>query len=550
MTAASATTFTPARTLPNGQNLWSQYGLFEFQADGVAEAYVRTEPGEQSGILCVYDTGLGKTFVGMGLSVMLFEDDKIDLVLVIAERNKITDWRDDFTTYTTLNAHRYHGTGRQKRLAKEKNLHVLVTTYETARNELMSYEKMPGKRSKGHKVDGPLMEALGLRNKRVLVIYDEVTKLRGRSSELHQAHAYALGQLRKGPFPPRVLGLTATPMERDYEDAYNVARIVCPERMPTVDVFERTFVDSRDDYGRPRFKRSAENVFASLFQGLIMRKRKTDADVIEQFPQQIEEFVHIELRPDHAELYGAVEEIFDIMDGQTDTRTPFQQDADEKRLYGLLRLTAGHPQAHLHATNPTSQAICQIVGEDTLASIKSSKTEELLQLLKPLIKGQGAQAIVFTFFGNSVLRMLVDDLRKAGYSVLSYCGSNSLKQNDDAKSAFINGEIEILVASDAAAKGLNFQNAQYVFEYESALTFANRTQRINRVHRIGSKHGSVTCYTLILDGTIEEGIVNKVLTRNEQQDRLLGDEDDGSAFVSAATRRELLQMARSQRSRR
>jgi len=60
----------------------------------------------------------------------------------------------------------------------------------------------------------------------------------------------------------------------------------------------------------------------------------------------------------------------------------------------------------------------------------------------------------------------------------------------------------------------------------------------------------VTCYTLILDGTIEEGIVNKVLTRNEQQDRLLGDEDDGSAFVSAATRRELLQMARSQRPRR
>lgn len=548
--AASAATFVPARTLPNGQNLWSEFGLFDFQADGVAEAYLRTEPGELSGILCVYDTGLGKTFVGMGLSVMLFEDDKIDLVLVVAERNKITDWRDDFTTYTTLNAHRYHGPGRQKRLAKDQGLHVFITTYETARNELMAYEKAPGKRSKGHKVDGPLMEALGLRNKRVLVIYDEVTKLRSRSSELHTAHAYALGQLRKGPFPPRVLGLTATPMERDYEDAYNVARIVCPERMPIVEVFEKTFVESRDDYGRARFKRATEDVFASLFQGLIMRKRKTDPDVIEQFPQQIEEFIHVEPLKEHAELYEAVEEIFDTAEGETDSRNPFQQDADEIRLYGLLRLTAGHPQAHLRAGSPTSQAICQVMGEEALKAIKSSKTEELLQRLKPLIKGQGAQAVVFTFFGNSVLPILVEELRKAGYSVLSYCGSNSLKQNDDAKRAFVNGEIEILVASDAAAKGLNFPNAQYVFEYESSLTFANRTQRINRVHRIGSKHGSVTCYTLILDGTIEDGIVNKVLKRNEQQDRLLGDEDDGSAFVSAATRRELLQMARGQRTHR
>jgi len=549
VTAASAATFVPARTLPNGQNIWSEYGLFEFQADGVAEAYIRTEPGEQSGILCVYDTGLGKTFVGMGLSVMLFEDNKIDLVLVVAEKNKITDWRDDFTTYTTLNAHRYHGTGRQKRLAKESNLHVLVTTYETARNELMAYEKTPGKRGKGHKVDGPLMEALGLRNKRVLVIYDEVTKLRGRSSELHTTHAYFLGQLRKGMWPPRVLGLTATPMERDYEDAYNVARIVCPERMPTVDVFERTFVDSRDDYGRPRFKRSTEDVFASLFQGLIMRKRKTDPDVIDQFPQQIEKFVHVELRPDHAELYEAIEGIFEPPEGEKDHRSERQKDADERKLYGLLRLAAGHPGAFIWAQSELAQLVVDTVGVETLRAIKSSKVETMLPDLKGIVKGQGAQVIIFTFFGNAVLKELVHDLRTAGYSVLSYCGGNSLKQNDDAKAAFINGDIEILVASDAAARGLNFQNAQYVIEYESSLTFANRTQRINRVHRLGSKHGSVTCYTLILDGTIEEGIVNKVLKRNEQQDRLLGDEDDGSGFVSAATRRELLQMARS-RSRR
>lgn len=547
--ALQETGFTPARELPNGQLFWSPHGLFEFQATGVAESYVRTEPGAQSGVVAVWDTGIGKTFLGMGLASYLIEDNQIDLVMVIAEKNKITDWRDDFTRNTAFSAHRYHGAGRQKRLAKEKNLHVFITTYETGRNELVGRRKVKGHRAE-QRVDGPLIEALGLRNKRVLWIFDEVTRLRGRSSELHHAYDYTLRTLRKGPHHQRVLGLTATPMERDFEDAYNVGRIVCPERMPTVAKFEETFVDGLDSYGHYKFRRDREQVFAALFQGIVMRKRKTDQDVIDQFPKQVEKSVWVDLHPEHAELYRATAALFEPGEDEVDSRSSWQVAEDDRRLWGIQRLTAGHPMSHVHAKNDVSRAIAETIGAETLKKIPSSKVEALLPRLKEIVRGQGAQVVIFTFFGNTVLRALVDELRELGYSTGEFHGGRSLKQNDDTIKAFKRQELSILVTSDAGSRGLNLQNAEYVIEYEAALTHANRIQRINRIHRIDSDHPLVTCYTMIASGTVEEGIVDKMLRRNEQQDMLLGDDDDGTDYITAAQRREMLEVTRSGRRRR
>lgn len=541
--------FTPARELPNGKLFWSPHGLFEFQAEGVAESYIRTEPGAQSGVVAVWDTGIGKTFLGMGLASYLMEDNQIDLVMVIAEKNKITDWRDDFTRNTAFSVHRYHGSGRQKRLAREKNLHVFITTYETGRNELVTRRKVKGHRAE-QRVDGPLVEALGLRNKRVLWIFDEVTRLRGRSSELHHAYDYILRALRKGPHHQRVLGLTATPMERDFEDAYNVGRIVCPERMPTVAKFEETFVDGLDSYGRYKFRKDRELVFAALFQGIAMRKRKTDQDVIDQFPKQVEKSIWVDLHAEHAELYRATAALFEPDEGETDNRSDRQVAEDDRRLWGIQRLTAGHPLSHLYANNEISRAISETIGTETLKKIPSSKTEALQPMLKEIVKGQGAQVVIFTFFGNTVLRALVDDLRALGYSTVEFHGGRTLKQNDDAIKDFKRKEVSILVTSDAGSRGLNLQNAEYVVEYEAALTHANRIQRINRIHRIDSDHPLVTCYTMIASDTVEEGIMNKMLRRNEQQDMLLGDDDDGTDYITAAQRREMLEVTRSGRRRR
>jgi SNF2 family DNA or RNA helicase len=539
----------PIPAMPNGELYYSPRGLYEFQADGVARCCVQTSGPD--GLFVVWDWGLGKSHLAMATAAYLFADNLIDFVMVISEKNKLREWAGDFALFTSLTPHRYHGVGRERRLEKALRAapgipvpQVFITSYETGRNELMRYEKT-GSRGRGHKVDGPLMTTLRLRGKRILWVFDE-PKLRNRGSEIYRTFEYALGALRKGPHHQRVLALTATPIERDIEDAFNIGRIVAPTRMPTVDAFERLCVAERDRYRRARYKPGRVQVFASeYFQPIMLRKRKTDPDVIDQFPRLIEESAPVPLLPEHAKLYEAVEGIYDPPDGEEDTRTRAEAEVQEKTLMTVLRMVAGHPAAVLHSSSELAATIVENVGADRLREIKSSKTEELLAKLNLIVRGQGAQVLVFTFFANTVLPEVRRELEEAGYAVSVYTGGNP--DNEEAKRAFKAGETEILLASDAAARGINLENVSYVIEYDSATTYATRAQRAHRGSRLTSENPSLTCITLIAEDTIEEGLVDLMLSRNRSQDTLLGDSADGSAFTTAADRRRLLTVYRNRR---
>jgi SNF2 family DNA or RNA helicase len=548
MTLAAAPVSAPTRELPNGELYYSPQGLYDFQVEGIATCVVRTNAPD--GVIAVWDTGIGKTHLAMGTAAYLFADGLIDLVMVIAERNKISEWEEDFTTYTALTPHRYYRTGREKRLQKALATaapHVFITTYETGRNELLAYEST-GSRGKGNRVDGPLVETLRLREKRILWLFDEPTKLRKRGSENHRAYDHVLRSLRRGPHHQRVLGLTATPMESDIEDGYNVGRIVAPNTMPTVARFDELFVQERRLGGRAIIRPGRAQVFAQLyFQKIIIRKRKTDPDVLDQFPKQIEEGAHVTLNTDHARLYEAVEAMCDPPADGHDPRSTAQVEAQERQLYTALRMIAGHPASILHSSSEISSAIIENIGADRLREIKSSKVEDLLARLQVIVRGQGAQVVIFTFFAATVLPEVERELTEAGYLVSVYSGAKSSEANERAKAEFKNGQTEILLASDAAARGINLENAQYVIEYDGALTYSNRNQRINRTHRISSALPSVTCITMVLDNTIEEGLLGLMLSRNRSQDTLLGDENDGTAFITAAERRKLLSVYRDRR---
>lgn len=534
MTAVpAAPAIPPARELPGGALFWSPVGLYPFQADDIAAALAHTAPGRAQGRIVVWDTGLGKTIFGMAAAGMLFEDGEIDLVISVVERNKIGDWVADFERFTALNVLSYHGANRQKKLERQGVPQVLVSTYDTLRTDLVRHEKAPGRRGRGKTVDGPLMAALGLREKRVLWIFDEITALQNRSSLRHKAFDYVLRQTRRTGHWQRVFGLTATPVQTGIEDPYNIARITNPAVMPKVSDFEQAYTKGRDPFGRYVYQPDARERFGELFRPLCLIKHKTDEDVRDQFPKRVEKSIWVPLEPAHRKLYDAVRDM--LFSGESEP----ESERLEQLAFTILRMTAGHPASHLYAGNDVSRTIVEVMGEDGLREITSSKSAELIQRLKPIVKGQRDQAIVFTFYGQSVLKALSADLQAAGYTVGEYHGGNSPAVNDGLQHAFKDGRFEVLLASDAAAKGLNLANAAYTVEYESALTHALRLQRLNRTHRIDSTLSLNTCYTMIAEGTVEEGIAKKMLSRHADHDALIGGRAD-EGYITAADRRALL----------
>lgn len=472
----------------------------------------------------------------MATVALLFEDDLIDHALVVCEATKLGEWLADFEKFTGLNAGLYYGSPQKRAKIREDLPQVLITTYETARNDAVT--KVEGKR----RALAPHHLSLALEGKRMFVGYDEITVKIGasRTSQNHKAHNWMIQHLRKTG-SCRVMGLTATPIERSPENIYNIGRVIAPYTMPTVADFERLYVQRRDIFGNAtHFKNldvettePGQPSLASWFEPIILRKRKTDPDVMAQFPQTVEEYTYVDLGIKHLDFYNTVRDTFD--DGT---------EVNERLLFGLLRQIVAHPLSLMESQGKMAQAIVKAVGEDGLRAIGSAKTDRLVEYLIPLVLGQGAQAVVFSFYGPSVLPLLGEALTKAKIAVSYNHGQMSLTDRERSKDDFKSGKTRVFLSSDAGARGINLPEATYAIEYDMSLTHGLRVQRLNRIHRIDSNAPSVTFQTFIARNTVEEGIARLVMRRNEWSDQMLDNDDPEGSFVSAADRRKLIRNAR------
>lgn len=519
-------------TFDDGSMFRSPIGLLDFQASSIAQSYLDTEAGRyDGGRLIVWDTGCGKSIFGLQMAALMAEDDasgarRHDLTIVIAERGKVSEWVDDVKEFTTLSVRKHLGANRWKQMTKLGMPDVLVTTYDTAKLDLVRFEKA----QRGKKVvANKLFEQI--EDLEVMWVLDEMgAKLANRTSMTYKAFDWTFKQRRKAhPKTHRAFGLTATPLESGYENAFNLGRLLFPSLMPTVQGFEDAYVTSRhQQFGTPRYNSLAVPQFASLFGPVMDRKSKKDPEIDAQFPRMLKRTSRIDMGPEQAKLYRAIASL---------------QEEDEEPvpgLWGVLRMVADHPAAiPFAARNGDSKlvkALVQTWGEDAF-NVPCAKADELVERLKQ-ITAEGHKAVVFTFFGQTVLPVLKAQMVRAGINVWVNHGGMTEAESARERADFRNTpQSGVYLTSDAGCRGINLPEATYLFEYEGSLTFANHEQRINRIHRLSSTAPSVTCTTFLTNDTVEEHILDLMLERKAQTHLLL-DDDDGEALMGKQARRD------------
>ena len=510
---------------------------------------------------------------------ILIDDGLIRLLVVVCEQNKIPEWVADFEEFTSLRVATYTGTPVKRAKIRESLLgddapQVLVTTYETSRNDLGGFVKQESVKGRSKKVfqTGPLTDTLCevARLGGIAVTYDESTKLGNRyegagrragrwmparGSVTYKAHEAMLKAVRKAA-PGRiwVAGMTATPVETSPENVFNQLRLIAPHIVGSIADFEKNYVVYRDPFGRATYKNLTPDdinrepwviPFSELIAPVLSHKSKTDADVRAAFPEATEEPMYVTLHKDHLALYKAIESL-----GSDKVLFPNgMSDDDEIVMFGILRQVAAHPRALLlspAASTPGTLAhtIVSRVGAETLMGITCAKEESLLNKVRSLVRDQGGPTVIFSFFGQSVIPWLQEALEAQGYSLSVYIGSMSTTAKQAALSAFQRGETEILLASDAASRGLNIPQAQFIVNYELCLTDGRTKQRINRASRIGSGHASITAFSMIALDTIEEPILGLNLKRQGWQEDILPEDGDDTETIDAATRRRMFSTAR------
>ena len=139
-----------------------------------------------------------------------------------------------------------------------------------------------------------------------------------------------------------------------------------------------------------------------------------------------------------------------------------------------------------------------VVESETVTAARVRQTvyfpanEEKLPLLLGLLsRSEGARTMVFVntkVFVERVARAL----EKAGYRVGVLSGDVPQKKRESLLRRFQAGQLEILVATDVAARGLHIDGVKYVYNYDLPFDAEDYVHRIGRTARLGEEGDAIS----------------------------------------------------------
>jgi SNF2 family DNA or RNA helicase len=152
-----------------------------------------------------------------------------------------------------------------------------------------------------------------------------------------------------------------------------------------------------------------------------------------------------------------------------------------------------------------------------------TKLRRLKEVIASLQKDGYRQVMVFTQYTDT-MDFLREELRKVpelsllcfsgrGGEVPTHDGGWRLISRDDAKRRFREKQADLLLCTDAAAEGLNFQFCGALVNYDMPWNPMRVEQRIGRIDRLGQQYPIIRIVNLHYEGTIETDVYRALRTR-------------------------------------
>ena len=170
-------------------------------------------------------------------------------------------------------------------------------------------------------------------------------------------------------------------------------------------------------------------------------------------------------------------------------------------------------------------------------AVEASGEEAKLSRLKDIMQEQGffddpdQRLLIFTEFRDT-LDYLVERLKSWGFRVGSIHGGMRPGSRDEVGSRlyteqqFRDGNIQVLVATEAAGEGINLQCCHILFNYDIPWNPNRLEQRMGRIHRYGQRFDCLI-FNFVAANTIEGHVLQRLLTKlQEIRDAL----DDDAVF--------------------
>ena len=149
-------------------------------------------------------------------------------------------------------------------------------------------------------------------------------------------------------------------------------------------------------------------------------------------------------------------------------------------------------------------ATADLITQEVFKLHESQKTDALLELLRTRGPDGGALKQVLVFVNAKIeCRRLARQLQKAGVNADAIHGDKTQEERMKALEGFKQGAIEVLVATDVAARGLDIVELPVVINYDVPFNAEDYIHRIGRTGRAGASGLAI----MLATGADERGVV-------------------------------------------
>jgi len=295
--------------------------------------------------------------------------------------------------------------------------------------------------------------------------------------------------------PRYLLLLTATPIQNDMRELYNLVTLVRPGTVGTFTQFRRDFLSGHD-------RRSPRNTprLRGLLEAVMIRTRRSDTNLV--FAPRKVETQWVSQTPSERMLYREVSEfVAQAVHGEAGApgRPHYFTLVVLQKEMGSTWAAAGATLEKL-ARNPDGLDQRRLKQLATRASEVSAEPSKMRSLLRCMGTMNGEKCIIFTQF-RSTQDTIVEALRAIGTEPAVFHGELGWREKEEALDRFRTA-LPVLVSTEAGGEGRNLQYCRIVVNYDLPWNPMRLEQRIGRVHRLGQEH-PVRVVNLAARGTIE-----------------------------------------------
>ncbi|NSW91166.1 MAG: DEAD/DEAH box helicase [Firmicutes bacterium] len=437
------------------------------------------------------DMGLGKTVQLISLALFERQEKMTDRpTLLICPTSVVGNWIKELEKFAPgLKVMLHHGQGRKSgsSFTEEALCHdMVISTYSLVHKDEEEFKSVNW----------------------AGVVLDEAQNIKNPGSKQTMAVKKLRGDYR--------IALTGTPVENRLSELWSIMDFLNPGYLGNNTYFRTHYaVPIEKDHNAEKAKK-----LKSIIAPFVLRRLKTDPNIIKDLPEKIETKVYCGLTKEQATLYEAV--VQDMLE-KIEESVGIERKGMVLAALSKLKQICNHP--------------VQFLKDGSNIEGRSGKLERLFGILEEIL-AEGDKVLIFTQFAE--MGQILKDVIKKQFKADSYFlyGGVPRKTREKMIESFQNDKKSpqvFILSLKAGGVGLNLTRASHVVHFDRWWNPAVENQATDRAFRIGQKK-NVQVHKFICSGTLEERIDKMLDEKRELAETIVG---TGEEWLTEMTTKEL-----------